>query len=499
MRRFAVAVLAAVLACGALSSIALSLTGSAGGSSIDGTPSPTPAVSVGVNTALLALGGTFTFTATTNEDGGTLVWQVFDPHGDPVDCSSKTSLDSGELATCTIADAMAGTYLASAAYTPSTVLFPSPNPLPSTCSEGGVGGPSDGTTGVSGVTGATGVSGVTGATGVSGVTGATGVSGVTGATGVSGVTGATGVSGATGATGQGLGDGASDRSVVTWVESPTCARAKVLMAISQTTVTDDASGVEVGGLFTFTATVTRLVGQDEIVPTGKISWTITDPHGYPVSCASTSTPISMNGGIATCTIVALLAGDYLASASYSGDENYLPSRSLAFSTESGTDSLPGYCHFAGGDSSDSDGLLWSVCVHVGKAPSWTTVTDDSTGVQTGGTFSFFATVTGRGGITPRGKVFWKVSGPGGTVNCANSDSTALTRGVATCQLTNIEAAGPYTAHAFYWGDDNYIHSRSNTDTVVGIPTNGALVARANSITAVTSSQGGFYRSLQRAL
>ena len=275
MRRFAVAVLAAVLACGALSSIALSLTGSAGGSSIDGTPSPTPAVSVGVNTALLALGGTFTFTATTNEDGGTLVWQVFDPHGDPVDCSSKTSLDSGELATCTIADAMAGTYLASAAYTPSTVLFPSPNPLPSTCSEGGVGGPSDGTTGVSGVTGATGVSGVTGATGVSGVTGATGVSGVTGAagvsgvtgatgvsgvtgatgvsgvtgatgvsgvtgaTGVSGVTGATGVSGATGATGQGLGDGASDRSVVTWVESPTCARAKVLMAISQTTVTDD--------------------------------------------------------------------------------------------------------------------------------------------------------------------------------------------------------------------------------------------------------------------
>ena len=73
------------------------------------------------NAAGVVTGGSFTFTAAvTGSVGtptGTIAWSVTDPHSSPLDCStSTTTLDNNGQATCTITDAIAGTYTATATY-----------------------------------------------------------------------------------------------------------------------------------------------------------------------------------------------------------------------------------------------------------------------------------------------------------------------------------------------------------------------------------------------
>jgi FecR protein len=85
-------------------------------------------------------------------------------------------------------------------------------------------------------------------------------------------------------------------------------------------VTDTASTTPPGGTLTFTATV---AGSDGVTPTGALTWSMTDPKGNPVSCGSTTGP-SGSGSTATytCSVSGVQAGNYTATANYSGDSNY---------------------------------------------------------------------------------------------------------------------------------------------------------------------------------
>ena len=112
------------------------------------------------------------------------------------------------------------------------------------------------------------------------------------------------------------------------------------------------------------------------------------------------------------------------------------------------------------------------------------VTDNSTGVATGGTVTFTATVTGTGGVTPTGVVTWTVTAPGGgSVLCASTTGPTGSSDVATytCSITGV-LAGNYTATAVYPGDSNYTAASGSDNT--------ANVAKANPTVSVADNSLG---------
>ncbi len=324
----------------------------------------------------ISTGGSFTFTATVTGPGvtptGGISWTVTDPNSQSVTCTtSTTTLDGGGQATCSIDNALAGTYSATANYLGDT------NYTSSSGSDPG---------------------------------------------------------------------------------------ADVAAANSATGVVDSASGVSTGGSFTLTATVTG----PGVTPTGGISWTVTDPHSQPVNCTTSTTTLN-SGGHATCSIDNALAGTYTATANYLGDSNY--------DASSGSD--PG--------------------ATVGKAGSSTVVNADTTGIATGGTLTFTASVTGPG-VTPTGGISWTVTDPNSQpMNCTTSTITLDGGGQATCSVTNV-VAGTYSATANYLGDTNYTSSSGSDPS--------ASVGEAGSSTVVIDNATGIStgvpspsppRSLARAL
>ena len=299
----------------------------------------------------MATGGSFTFTATVTGAGatptGSVTWTVTDPNGAAVACPPSTLDGSGD-GTCTVTNVIAGTYSASADYGGDTNYDPS--------------------------------------------------------------------------TGQ---DSAASISTAT----------------TGTTVNDNAAGVATGGSFTFTATVSG----PGVTPTGTVSWTVTDPNGHAVPCAPSTLNASGDGA---CTVTDVIAGTYSASADYGGDTNYTGS--------SGEDTAS-----------------------IAKAASSTGVVDDSSGVATGGSFTFTATVTGAG-ATPTGTVSWTVTDPDGhAVSCA--PSTLNGSGVGTCTVTDV-IAGTYSATAAYGGGANY-------DTSSGHDTTASIAKAASSTGVVDDSSG----------
>ena len=385
----------------------------------------------------VATGESFSFTATVSGPGvtptGTVAWTVTDPNGAGVACPPSTLDGSGE-GTCTVTDAIAGTYSAIAGYTNGDANYNGSSGQDTTASVGvatsgtavtdtssGVrtGGSFSFTATVSGAgTTPTGIVTWT----VNGPDGALTCPASTldeNGQGTCDITDA--VAGSYSATADYSGDANYETST-----GPDTT-ASVAKGISATTVTDNLSGVQTGGSFTFTAAVSGA----GVTPTGTITWTVTDPNGSAVNCATSTLD---GNGQGTCTITDAIAGSYSATASYGGDSNY--------------DTSPGH------DTTAS----------VDKAGSTTAVSDTSAGVVTGGTFSFSASVSGSG-VTPTGTVSWTVRGPG-SPTCAQS--TLDDNGIATCTISNA-VAGDYSATANYRGDDNYnISSDQDTTAHVGV-------------------------------
>jgi hypothetical protein len=239
--------------------------------------------------------------------------------------------------------------------------------------------------------------------------------------------------------------------------------ANVGSANSSTAVSDNAAGVETGGSFTFTATVSGSVG----TPTGSVTWAVTAPNANPVSCSSGTTTLNGNGQ-ATCTVQNVITGSYSATLDYLGDSKY--------GTSSGSDSN----------------------ATVGSANSTTAVTDNAAGVVTGGGVAFTATVSASAG-TPTGNVIWSVTAPNASpVNCSGGNTKSLSgSGQTTCTITNV-VAGTYSATAGYQGDLNYRSSSGSdrtatvsqatpsTPTISNLPGGGTF---GGGFTAVVSTTG----------
>jgi hypothetical protein len=96
-----------------------------------------------------------------------------------------------------------------------------------------------------------------------------------------------------------------------------------------------------------------------------------------------------------------------------------------------------------------------------------TVSDTSggTAVTPGTAVTFTDTVSGSSPAgAPTGTVSWTVGGTAGITGCTTSTTTLNASGQATCTV-DTTGAGTVTASASYAGDENYVASGSNTDSV----------------------------------
>ena len=287
------------------------------------------------NASTPVTGASFTFTATvsasppgTGTPAGTVTWTVTDPHGTPVVCSDTTL--SGGVVTCTITNAIAGTYSASAQFTDTDGDFANSSSNTNTVS-------------VSRATSTT-------ATSTNLSTYVSGQSIVVTAT-VAPVAPGTGTPTGT----VSVSDGASSPTTCTinLATSSSCtivettpgsytmsgtysgdsnflgssgSAAAVVVSTDGTTtvVTNNASSPVAGASFTFTATVSAATPGSG-TPAGTVAWTVTDPHGTPVVCSDTT----LSGGAVTCTITNAIVGTYSASAQFTDtDGDFTNSNSL---------------------------------------------------------------------------------------------------------------------------------------------------------------------------
>jgi hypothetical protein len=197
-----------------------------------------------------------------------------------------------------------------------------------------------------------------------------------------------------------------------------------------------------GGTVTFTATVTGVTGA--ATPYGSVSWAI---GGQSNSCASKTGPLAgtyATQTVFTCTVNATTAGDYTASATYSGDTNYT---GLA-------------------------AVVSTPLVTIAHATPVVAVNGTGTGVV-GSTMVFTATVKGvTGSVAPTGNVQWIVSATGNAsgVNSCSSTPASTTNGLITTFTCNIVGTqtGTYTVSASYLGDSNYLTANSATGKTLSI-------------------------------
>ena len=192
---------------------------------------------------------------------------------------------------------------------------------------------------------------------------------------------------------------------------------------STTVVTDNSPGVDAGGSFIFTATVTG----SGLTPTGTATWSVTDPNGDPVSCPDSTLDGS---GQATCTVSNAIAGTYPATVTYGGDSNY--------GSSSGSDTTAEV-----GKASSTTSVSFSGSATVGSPE---TVTAAVSPTDNGGTVSFSVTLGGNPVALP-----------------APCTGAGLSLGEATCTFTPT-LAGIHTFIASYWGDSSY-GSSSGTGSV----------------------------------
>ncbi len=235
-------------------------------------------------------------------------------------------------------------------------------------------------------------------------------------------------------------------------------------AVSSPTDAVTASSATLGGEVAFTDTLTG--GTGETAPSGTVAWSVTTPTGSTTCANSGATTLSGSGNVstATCVIDVPNAGNYMASATYSGDSNY-------------------------------NGITASGTAPVALATPTVAVTN-SANPSLGSNVTLTVTVTGPdGSTTPTGTITWTVSGPSGSITCPSGPISASGTGssaTATCTVS-ASAAGTYTASASYSGDTNFNPASSATDTFS--PAGGATQLAVTS-EPPSSSQAGTPFSLQ---
>jgi hypothetical protein len=271
-------------------------------------------------------GANFTFTTTvsavTPGSGtpvGTITWKVFDPTNNPVSCTGTTP--AGGIATCSVSDALAGTYSASTFFTDTDGDFTNSASNTDTVDVGAVSAGTAGTNTVVSTDASTYVSGqkivvtavVTPAVSGSG----TPTGSVTVSDGVNPGTACTIVLPLTTCnvretpgtyTFSGTYGGDSTFAGSNGAAPPV----DVTPDATDNVVSDDAVSPGIGSSFIFTTTVSA-ESPGTGTPQGTIAWSVTDPNDNPVNCTDTT----LSGGIATCTISGAVAGNYSASTTFS--------------------------------------------------------------------------------------------------------------------------------------------------------------------------------------
>ncbi len=227
---------------------------------------------------------------------------------------------------------------------------------------------------------------------------------------------------------------------VVFTTSSGSASAVVGRDASSTVVTDNASSPVSGTGFTFTAAVTAAAPGSGI-PAGTVAWTVIDPDGQPVSCATGS----VVSGVATCTISHAVAGLYRAAAAFTDTD---------------------------GDFNDSASLVDAVVV--ARASTTTSVLSISPAVS-GQPFTVEVSVVPQSPAT---------GVPTGTVTVSDGTSgctVTLSAGAGSCHLS--ANAGSYGVTALYNGDANFQPSHVSAAFVVAqAATATEIVSTAPSVT-----------------
>lgn len=225
-------------------------------------------------------------------------------------------------------------------------------------------------------------------------------------------------------------------------------------------VTSSPSSPVLGGLITYTATVTGAPGA--LSPAGTVAWSISGQSSSCFNTAGAAAGLTATQTIFTCAVSAVRAGTYNAVATYGGDTNYT---SLAATAP--------------------------VPVTIQKATPLIALVGSGTGALNGN-LVFTATVTGSSGaVAPTGTITWTLTGSSGVTSCTTTP-TSTTVGIVTTFVCNVTAVsyGSYTVTALYLGDTNYLTATSNSVTL-GI----SLVTPSISVAASSSPTLGSFATL----
>ena len=451
----------------------------------------TPTVAVASPGALF--GGTITYTATvTGPTGatapsGAVLWTLTGPAGATTTCTTTTGPLAGvgvqSLYTCAIPASPAGTYTAVATFNgdngdtnylsvasrpATTVVIAKATPTVALTSSGGA---SYGST----ITFTATVSGTSGAAAPTDASANAGV--LWNISGSGGITACSNTSTS--------GTGSPSGSVTTYTCTITNAgngsyvvianyqgdRNYTTAASNQVTVTIATNSATLSAITPTTSTLggsvtlsTVVTGSSTFAPIGSVSWTITAPiTGLPVSCSATTGPVSVSGASATytCTIPTATAGNYSATANFSGDVHY-NSASSATAT-----------------------------IVVDKQPPALAVTGIQSSTAGGQIITFTGTVTGVvGSVAPTGTPTWTLSGPSGSISSCASQGTPSVSTVTTSYTCVIAApsAGTYTGKFSVGGDDNYLAAGpSNTASVDVTKLNPSVVVTTSASTVSLGS------------
>lgn len=229
--------------------------------------------------------------------------------------------------------------------------------------------------------------------------------------------------------------------------------------LSTDTQVSRPGGITAGETFDVTATVTPVDPPSSLSPTGYAEITVCGPNDNGNNgCQGTPEPVDASG-VATLVVGGgEYPGDYVVSARYEGDQNYLPSTAK------------------------------SETMHIGLAPTSITVVSSENPSVDGDPVSLLAEVTadnGSSGSTlvgpPSGSVTFTITDPNGnTYSCQNGNTVPLDNGqydegVAQCYLppgtlTNLngpDGSTDYTVHVTYPNDGDFGGSQVHyTQTVV---------------------------------